>query len=516
VSQRTPLVFAAANDGMLHAFDASSGAEVYAYLPGALMVSQTDPFTGMSEPFVNLTNPGYGAGSYPHQFYNDGELTIADAYVDLGSGAAWHTILVGTTGRGPARAVYALDVTDPTAITPLWERYAGDSSSLDSNSGYIGEMVGKPVIAQTGDYGTSPAWSVLIGNGYNSPRGVAALLQFDLATGALYVHQTDSQTSNGLAAPVAWRDYPTSGMNDVAYAGDLLGRLWSFPLITVSTSNHGGSSTTSYTPSPSSVGTKLFTAANASGAAQAITAGMLAGLNPKDNSVWVFFGTGKYLTQADVANTSVQSWYGIRVQSSPGGSQITTSNRSSLVQRQIVAEQAGSASPFQLPVRAVTSAPSTSDMSGKNGWFMDLVSPNPNGVNNPTAQGERMVVPDQFQGNLLLGATRIPQPSGANTDPCNPAGGGWIMAVDPFTGTNPSTNFFDTNGDGLINGGDTITVNGQQVPAAGVGFNALPNAPIFVGGDMLVSFDNGTTSNVKTAGSSGGYKRVSWQEMVNP
>ena len=509
-STRTPLVYVASNDGMLHAFNASSGAEVYAYLPGALMVNSTDPYKGLSEPFVNLSNPGYGS-SVPHQFYNDGELTIADAYVQLPSdtAAAWHTILVGTTGRGPARAVYALDVTDPANITPLWERYANDANSLDSNSGYIGQMVGKPVIAQTGDFGTNPAWSVLIGNGYNSPKGTAALLQFDLATGQLYVHATDSSTSNGLAAPVAWMNYPTSGMADVAYAGDLLGRMWSFPLIKIKTTGQ----TTSYTSTPAAAGTSLFTAKNASNVVEPITGGTIAGQNPADHSVWVFFGTGKYLTQTDTSDKSVQSWYGLEVQSSPGGGDVTTSGRSSLVQRQIIAEQAASGS--TLPVRAVTLKPSSSDMTGKNGWYIDLVSPLPNGVNNPTAQGERMVVPNQFQGNLLLGTTRIPQPS-ATADPCNPAGGGWIMALDPFTGTNPQSNFFDTNGDNSINGSDTITVNGQQVPAAGIGFSSLPNAPIFVGVDMFVSFDNGTTSSVKTSASAGGYNRVSWQEIVVP
>src|SRR6185503_16249108 len=111
-----------------------------------------------------------------------------------------------------------------------------------------------------------PAWSVLIGNGYNSPKGTAALLQFDLATGQLYVHATDSSTSNGLAAPVAWMNYPTSGMADVAYAGDLLGRMWSFPLIKIKTTGQ----TTSYTPTPATAGTSLFTAKNASNVVEPI------------------------------------------------------------------------------------------------------------------------------------------------------------------------------------------------------------------------------------------------------
>ncbi len=531
-SKRTSVVWVAGNDGMLHAFNSASGNEVYAYLPGALMINSTDPDLGGSNPLANLADPSYGGTSKPHQYYNDGELTVADAYVQLSqtgdTTAQWHSILVGTTGRGPARAVYALDVTDPTNVTPLWERYAGDSSSLDSNSGYIGQVVGKPVIAQTGDYGTTPAWSVLIGNGYNSQKGIAALLQFNLATGQLYVHTT-TDSSDGLAAPLAWMDYPSAAMSDVAYAGDLSGNVWGFPLITVSTSNKGGNTTTSYAPSPSAPGVKLFTATDSAGKAQPITAGMWGAQIPSTsqinpNSVWLFFGTGKYLTQTDITDASVQSWYGIMAQATAGGSQLSSYSRtsSSMIQRNIIAEQPGSSSPFQLPARAVTQPNpttdpySSADMKGKNGWFMDLESPSSAGTVNALAQGERIVAPNQLQGNLLIGTTRIPKPAGDITDPCNPAGSGWIMAVNPFSGTGPITNFFDTNNDGMINGGDTITVNGQQVPAAGVGFTSLPNAPIFVGGDMLVSFDNGTTSSLKTQASSGGYSRVSWQELVTP
>jgi len=510
-SKRTPLVWVAGNDGMLHAFNASTGNEVYAYLPGALMVNSTDPVTGLSQPLANLANPSYGSGTFPHQYYNDGELTIADAYVQLAGDSApqWHSILVGTTGRGPARAVYALDVTDPGNITPLWERYAGDSSS---GSDYIGQMVGKPTIAQTS--ASAPAWSVLIGNGYNSTQGKAALLQFDLASGALSVHQTDSTTSNGLAAPLAWLDTPGSGLSDVAYAGDLFGRVWSFTLITASGGN--GNNPIVYTSTPTSTGVQLFTATNSLGTVQPITGGMWAGQNPKDKSVWLFFGTGKYLTQPDVLDVSVQSWYGIMAQSSAGSGPLTVYSRTSnsMVSRSIIAEVAG-VSPT-LGARAVTLKPATDDMSGKQGWVMDLTSPNSSGTPGAVVQGERMVTPDQFQGNLLIGTTRIPKPAGGVVDPCNPAGTGWIMAVDPFTGTNPQTNFFDLNGDGTINSSDMITVNGKAVAVAGVGFTSLPNAPIFVGVDMLVSFDNGSTTNVKTAASSGAYSRVSWEEVVIP
>jgi len=474
-ASRAPLIFVAANDGMLHALDASTGTETFAYIPAAVITS------GLKQ----LADPNYGS-TVPHQYFNDGELTVADAYFS----GAWHTVAVGTTGRGTAEAVYAFDITDPTNIKFLWERSAGDGKT---NSNYIGQMTGKPIIAQTAD----GSWSVLIGNGYNSTAGVAALLQFNLADGALTVHTTtDTNTSNGLAAPAVWLDNPTNGISTKAYAGDLDGHVWSFVL------NNGSTAT------PSSTGSLLFTAKDASGNLQPITAGMLAGKDPITGNVWVFFGTGEYLSSADLTNTATQSWYGLIVQSSDSTlvSSLST-GRTALVQRSIVAETAGdtTANPPVLPARAVTPPPTTSDMTGKSGWYMDLTSP----VNG--AEGERIVTPNQFQGNLLLGITRIPQA----VDLCNPSGRGWIMAIDPFTGTNPVSNFFDLNGDGLINSSDTITVNGEQVAAAGVGFNSLPNNPIFVGSTMLVSFDNGTTGSLKTSGSSGGIQRVSWRELIN-
>ena len=495
-STRTPYIFVAANDGMLHAFNATTGVETFAYLPGAVITAG----------LANLSNPAYGSAASPHQFYNDGQLTVADAYLPSlpkVNNSAWHTILVGTTGRGLAEAVYALDITDPSNITPLWERSASDGLT---GSTYIGQMTGKPVIAQTnytpasGGTAASSTWSVLIGNGYNSSAGTAALLQFNLATGTLSVHKTDNTVSNGLAAPAAWMDNPANGVSDIAYAGDLQGRVWSFQLNDLTGAN----------ATPTSSGSLLFTAKDAGGKAQPITAGMLTGKNSKTGNVWLFFGTGEYLSSADLTNKDTQTWYGIIVQSATNSLVTNLANgRSALVQRTITAQTTGGGS--SLPARAVSTqtvnSNGTTDMAGKSGWYMDLLAPIGSG-NTPLSQGERMVDPNEFQGSLLIGVTRVPQV----TDICNPSGSGWIMALSPFTGTAPSADFFDVNNDGYINGGDQI--NGQH--AAGVGFGSLPNAPIFVGGVMETSFDNGTTASLKTAGTVGTIQRVSWREMVNP
>ncbi len=474
----------------------------------------------------------------PHQFFNDGELTVADVYF----GSAWHTVAVGTTGRGQAKAIYALDVTDPTNITLLWERSAGDGNA---NADYIGQMTGKPVIAQTNDAGTTDPtgngnWSVLIGNGYNSKNGWAALLKFSIVDGTLSVYPTDSTTSNGLAAPGVWIGDLSTGISTVAYAGDAKGRVWSFALNVGTTTKVRGVNVTTYASTPSGTpGTKLFTATDGTNP-QPITAGMLVGKNPVTQDLWVFFGTGQYLSSNDLSGASAtakQSWYGLIVQpgASSGSTAVSSSTtRSSLAQRSIIAETPGTPAVLNAdgtlktaaiaPARALTAASSTTDTiggkSGKSGWYIDLLSPTSATASdgtvtytpNQTAQGERMVTPNQFQGNQLLATTRIPQA----TDLCNPSGRGWIMAVDPFTGTNPKASFFDLNGDGLINQpADAIMVNGQLVANSGIGFSSLPNNPIFMGGSMLVSFDNGSATSVHTSGTSNTFQRVSWRELIS-
>ncbi|ULU27716.1 pilus assembly protein [Dyella terrae] len=482
-ASRAGRLYVASNDGYLHAFDIN-GAETFAYLPGAVIQY------GGPNGIADLTNKSYGdsnTGSPLHQYFNDGELAISDVYTASG----WKTVLVGTTGRGLARTVYALDVTDATKFKLLWERSANDGNS-DGNSKYIGQMIGKPVIAQT----AAGKWSVLMGNGYNSAAGKAALLQFALTDGSMTVYSTTDGT--GLAAPAVWIGTATNGVSTAAYGGDLDGNVWSFDLTDAS-----------------SAGTLLFTATSdtAGKAPQPITAGMLMGKSSAGD-LWLFFGTGKYLTLSDLTDTSTQSWYGLIIAKGTNSSSTpitdqTTKTRAKLVQRAITSETSAtvdtSGNLSKSGGRTVTTTDEAKSMTGLSGWYMDLLQPVTGGTTK--AQGERMVTPNQFQGSYLLGTTRIPN----SDDPCNPAGTGWVMAVDPFTGTNPQTSFFDLNHDGKVDSSDYV--NGK--PSAGIGFNSLPNNPIFVGSSMLMSFDNGSNASIQTSGGGNNLTRISWREMIN-
>ncbi|MEN8821167.1 MAG: PilC/PilY family type IV pilus protein [Abyssibacter sp.] len=102
-ANRRSMVYVGANDGMLHGFDATTGEELFAYVPGRLLGKVSE-----------LTDPDYEAETYV-----DGQMSVVDAYDEFpacGAGqSCWRTILVGSL-RGGGQGIYALDITDPEAF----------------------------------------------------------------------------------------------------------------------------------------------------------------------------------------------------------------------------------------------------------------------------------------------------------------------------------------------------------------------------------------------------------------
>ncbi|HZX76298.1 pilus assembly protein [Lysobacter sp.] len=446
-AQRLGVVYVGANDGMLHAFNAETGEEVYAFMPAA----------AINADLKSLTSP-----DYEHRFFVDGEVTVADVYSKADK--EWKTILVGSMGRG-GKAVFALDVTDPEAVKFLWEKNATDVAAL-------GNVLGKPIIAQV----ANGDWQVLIGNGPNSSTGTAQLVMIGVESGTVTTVSTGVSGDNGLSAVDAW-DKDRDGFYDTVYGGDLAGNLWRFTGVGKGTAK----------------AEKMFEAVGPDSNVQPITAAPLIMMNTETRDVWVYVGTGRYLGSGDVANKDVQSWYGLMDK----GAAIT--GRTDLVESEILAEVAKG----DLLAR-VTSELKGADLAGKSGWYMDLVSP----VNGK--EGERMVVPNRFERGMLLGTTRIPDSS----DVCSPGGRGFVMAIDPFTGSRPSSSFFDVNGDGKFDDKDMVKVGDKLMPASGIGFGSSPNGPIFVDDDMLVNLDDGSKKKIDTRGTGSKASRISWRELL--
>jgi type IV pilus assembly protein PilY1 len=249
---------------------------------------------------------------------------------------------------------------------------------------------------------------------------------------------------------------------------------------------------TSFASGTASV-TKLFAAKDSGGNPQPITAAPLVGRDPATLQTWVFFGTGKFLNEADLGDTQQQTWYGIK----DLGSLVV---KADLLQRSVLTTvdtkaDAIASNDLDFQLRTITEA-TANDMAGKNGWYMNL-----------PASKERIVVPNRFQGSALIGTTRIPDAS----DLCRPTGRGFIMAINPFTGARLTQTFFDVNRDGLFN--DADKTNGNIV--SGIGIDSSPNNPIFIENVMLFSKDDGTTDTVRVQGSNAEARRASWREVTN-
>src|SRR5690606_11920802 len=372
--------------------NANAGRELFAFMPTEAMavLQQNDPASGRYP---------YWDPEYDHAYSVDGELTVAD----VKDGETWKTILVGTMGRG-GKSIFALDVTDPTSPSLLWEKRSNDAAI----GNLMGNALGRPIIAAV----AANDWRVFLGNGPNNQGETAALIMLDVISGANRGSMnTATGSNNGLSAVNVWDAYgategaPRDGYFDTVYAGDMEGNLWKFDVRT------GGTAA------------KLI----AAGTTQPITAAPLVASNPySPPDTWVFFGTGKYLSMADInetANANVQSWYGVIDRG-------TTVAKTSLNPVRITVED------------SVGRVIERAGAAGTNGWYINLVSPAATAGGDPVKRGERMVLPNFFQGMSLIGTTRFPD----STDPCAPAGKGFTMAIDPFTGGRLSNPFFDIDG----------------------------------------------------------------------
>ena len=188
-----PRVYVGANDGMLHAFDADSGDEVFAYVPSFFISPASANFS--------QHHGAHDEPVRPHLLRRRARPTRPRSR----SPDAGKTILVGGVGAG-GKGLYALDITDPTAgrrsgggeQDPVGDHADDDQQRRQQppmpNLGYT---YGIPVIAKLND-GT---WAAIVGNGYNNTgTNQAVLYVIDLMT---------ARRSPAIAPPASPGRYPT-------------------------------------------------------------------------------------------------------------------------------------------------------------------------------------------------------------------------------------------------------------------------------------------------------------------
>ena len=463
----TQTLYVGANDGMLHAFNASNGQELFGYIPN----------------IVNWSNLGsLSRPDYAHQYFVDGAIVVSTRKQTPGQ-----NILVGALGRG-GKGIFALDVSNPASFGTTnfkWER-------AETTNNLMGQVLTRPIIAKLNNNVTA----VIVANGPNSTAERAALLVYNLDTGAL-ISEIDTGVGsaaapNGLFAPVGI-DQDASGTLDYIYAGDMLGNVWKFNLTS--------SSPTAWSNAANR--TRLFTATSSTGTVQPITGGLTLAMNPSTYKTWVFFGTGRFVTTGDVSDRSVQSLYGIEDNS-------TTLTRASLTSRKTMIATTKDGQPVRA-FEATQALPVTS-----SGWYIDLVTPpTPPG----TAEGERIVTPPQMDGSVLEVSSIIPTSANA----CQADGRGYLNALDAFTGTSAKKPYFDVDGDGDFSdetvtytdgSGNTVTV---PIGSVDLGVGMVTQGSLFSGNpdDLGLICAGGSAGGLGCRGKNDprNVGRVSWREI---
>lgn len=477
-ASRSPMIYVGANDGMLHAFDATTGQEKLAYVPSAVYSN-----------LAQLTTTNYNNN---HRYYVDASPTVVDAFFNGG----WHTMLVGGLGAG-GRGVYALDVTNPASFNESNATSIVKWEFVDSDVGYV---AGQPSIVKL-NAGNSSQWAAVFSNGYNSTTGIAALYIVDIETGALIKKIStgagSASSPNALASPTLL-DVDANGTVDYAYAGDLQGNMWKFDLCNatngVCANNNSGWGVT-----------KLFLAKDGLGNAQPITSAVEVTRHFSGDGYQLYFGTGKYLESGDITSTGTQTFYSLWDRFSTA---FGVSDRSNLSAKSIASTTTVGGTTYRITSGFFVNWASPAGPGTERGWYLDLTP------------GERVVSdPALFSGRILF-TTMIP-----NSAACANGGTGWLMELDAVTGAPLTGPTFDVDGDGDVDTNDNLGSPGLY--PAGVAKSSIPSAvrlqknPLAPGGGLMNKWTSMSQQNTTTGNSLENvlnsmpslFNRASWRQI---
>ncbi len=480
------IIFAGGNDGMLHAFDATTGIELFAYIPHLVF-----------ENLYKLTD-----AAYTHQFYVDATPFARTITVNSSD----KVLLTGALKKG-GKGYYCLDITkilyqnsstflEAELATPahadgvdvLWE-YPQLNTPLetetDGTDGLddLGYSFSDIFIVESYKADLDPGahnWVAIFGNGYDSVNGSAVLYIVNAYTGAL-IKKIDTKVTgnNGLSTP-ALVDFNNDGRVDYAYAGDLKGNLWKFDLTDTDPANWKVAySLTDGTPLP------LISTG------QPITSAPDVMFHCTENHGYmVLFGTGKFLGETDRSDVSKQTIYGIWDTGFPLGDWNETANTLSRITGAKLLEQTQVDFRFYGNHYLRTLSDETADWAAQNadgsiasgehlGWYFDL----PMDIGNDgTLDGERVIKDVIIRDGNLIVITFTPDSS-----PCTGGGTSMVMEMDACDGSRLSLPQFDINMDGVIDKNDLIEIpdpdnTGQTiwVPPTGKGYDGLLHPPIIL------------------------------------
>ncbi len=470
-------------------FNASTGNERFAYIPGFV-------FENLSQ----LTLP-----EYKHQFFVDSTPSVEDVYIRANGGSlSWNTIVVGGLGAG-GRGYYALNITNPNpesdpANQVLWEFGPEDDpdANVDGSISDMGFSFARPLIAMSNanDVGEQ-RWVAIFGNGYNStsPNGEAVIyaLFIDRGIDGSWEQNGDLvkintgiggvDRPNGIA-DVRAIDTDGNGTIDRLYAGDLEGNLHVIDI-------------TSSTPSDWSLNSKRFILLRAIGLDgnwQPITTRPIVVNHQSGNGVIVIVATGSYFTKSDAIATNIQSLYAVvdstalaRPPENTVGVEVSVDDLTEqTLENNLFADVVAGIS---LDVRTVSAnAPDPGDQ----GWVINfnVRRRDGTGVEFP---GEKAVRELQLRNDTLFVNTLIPQDLS-----CNPAPGGFSLALDSQDGTAGDQVIFDINVDNVFDEKDNISTLGTAGIIVGTRLGSTLTSSTFFGDYRITQLSNAGIVSVKT------------------
>ncbi len=487
---RSRNIFIGANDGMLHAItdakNADGGVERWAYVPPALLPALPNMLQG-------------------HVFGVDGSMGVADVCFGAGcndpSGNGWNTLLVGSLRQG-GNALFALDVTNPTAPKHLWQ----DSSSTQFAMPRLGMTYSAPVIGRTSPNTLGPTWSVFVGGGV-APHSTDDFNSMDPWGNALYVLKAQDGT--------------------VLYDGATYARFWVPDDPLDPAKNNIAARPTLFRPSDGSMVDRVF-------------------FNDTEGKIW----------RAQVTSPSIANWWpssptpffdpasvtaACELNSTGIVTPILNAATGLPVSAAIAASPTTAALPMTLPLSIprpiIFNRPSIGlDASGNVVIYVGTGdSDNPNSTptqdyfyavtdldNGTCAQplfvlafspSEKVLSTPAFIGNNVILTTYVPPGTGPSA--CNDAGKGFIYSFDAFTGQptatllNPITNTYVSNMVLQVRDQNGNLQSNLGIPTSPIVVNQNGTQSIIVGNETT----GGNVSSLKTNVPPIPFKMQGWQRI---
>jgi len=333
---RETVIYVGANDGMLHAFTSWKynstakklekpfgagtseviGTELWAYIPQALL------------PHLKwLPDP-----DYTHVYYVDLKPKVVDAKIftaDTDHPNGWGTVLIGGLNLGGkdisvtddfgsgsdstrtfSPCYFAIDVTKPREPKLLWEKHFTD----------LGLTTSYPAVLKVKD-----KWFAVFGSGPTDYDGNSTkkghIFIVDLKTGTPYKNATndwlfETDENNAFMSGPVTLDKNLNYNVDAIYIGETykLGSNWKGAMYKVAIPWIGtgeyGSTDTDYVDNPND-GSNPWSRSCLFDSPGPITAPAALSVDESDNT-WVYFGTGRYLSDADKSSTDTEYLFGIK------------------------------------------------------------------------------------------------------------------------------------------------------------------------------------------------------------